>query len=195
MKVLRTLGLTGEVALEEPTGLSREEEFASREVRFAELVERHSRFLFRVAYSVLRNAQDAEDVVQETFLKLYRTRAWERMREERAFLARVTWRIAVTKRAVPPISELDPMMAANNASSPEETAIGENWRLAVHRLIDALPESLRQPLALSALEGMTSREIAEVMGIEEGTVRTRILRSRQLLKEKLAVLSGGRHGW
>jgi RNA polymerase sigma-70 factor (ECF subfamily) len=173
--------------------LSRDEEFASRDVRFAQLVERHSRFLFRVAYAVSRNAQDAEDVVQETFLKLYRTGAWERMREERAFLARVSWRIAVTRRAQP-TSALDSAMAASNASTPEETAIGENWRLAVHRLIDALPESLRQPLALSALEDMTSREIAEVMGIEEGTVRTRILRARQILKEKLAVLSGGRHG-
>ena len=174
--------------------MSREEEFASREVRFADLVERHSRFLFRMAYTMLRNAQDAEDVVQETFLKLYRTGAWERMREERAFLARVAWRIAVTKRAVPPTSELDSTMAVSNASTPEGTAIVANWKVAVHRLIDALPESLRQPLALSALEGMTSREIAEVIGIEEGTVRTRILRARHILKEKLAVLSGGRHG-
>jgi RNA polymerase sigma-70 factor (ECF subfamily) len=182
------------VALEEPAGLSRAKELAWRDIRFAEMVERHSRFLFRVAYTILRNDQDAEDVVQETFLKLYRTGAWERMREERAFLARVAWRIALTKRAVQPTSELNSMMAAANVSTPEETAIGANWTQAVHRLIDALPESLRQPLALSALEDMTSREIAEVMGIEEGTVRTRILRARQMLKEKLAAVSGSRHG-
>jgi RNA polymerase sigma-70 factor (ECF subfamily) len=192
--VLRTQDLTEEVAAEEPTGLSREEEFAPREDRFAELVERHSRFLFRVAYAVLRRAEDAEDVVQETFLKLYRTGAWERMREERAFLARVAWRIALTKRAAQPASELDSTIAASDAITPEETAIVANWQLAVHCLIDALPESLRQPLTLSALEGMTSREIAEIMGIDEGTVRTRILRARKILKEKLTVLRGGRYG-
>ena len=183
-----------EVAVEEPTGLTRGEESAARELRFAELVERQSRFLFRVAYAVVRNAHDAEDVVQETFLKLYRTRAWERMQNERPFLARTAWRIALTKRAVRSTSELDPTMPARNASSPEETAIVADWNSTVHRLIDALPESLRRPLALSAVEELTSREIADIMGIEEGTVRTRILRARQILLEKLAVLSGGRYG-
>ena len=55
----------------------------------------------------------------------------------------------------------------------------------VHRLIDALPETLRQPLALSAIEELTSREIAAVLEIPEGTVRTRILRAREILKERL----------
>jgi RNA polymerase sigma-70 factor (ECF subfamily) len=59
---------------------------------------------------------------------------------------------------------------------------------AVQRLIDALPEELGVPLALSALDEMTSRSIAEVMGIPEGTVRTRIMRAREILRKKLAVL-------
>ena len=58
---------------------------------------RQARFVFRVAYSVLRNAHDAEDVVQETFLKLYRGRKWEGMVDERAFLARTAWRMAVDR--------------------------------------------------------------------------------------------------
>lgn len=181
-------------AAEELTGLTRGEESAARELRFAGLVERHSRFLFRVAYALIRNAQDAEDAVQETFLKLYRTGAWERMENERAFLARTVWRIALTKRPVQRTSELDPEMPMRNASSPEDTAIAADWNATVYRLIDALPETLRRPLALSAVEDLTSREIADVMGIEEGTVRTRILRARQILSEKLAALTGGRHG-
>jgi RNA polymerase sigma-70 factor (ECF subfamily) len=180
------------VTVEEPGELTRGKESAARELRFSELVERQSRFLFRVAYAVARNAHDAEDVVQETFLKLYRTGAWERMGNERAFLARTAWRIAVARRPARRASGLDPAMPARDGS-PEDTAILSNWNSTVHRLIDALPESLRQPLALSAVEEMTSREIAEVMGIEEGTVRTRILRARQMLREKLAVLSGGRN--
>jgi len=60
-------------------------------------------------------------------------------------------------------------------------------------MIDALPEHLRQPLALSTVEEMTSREIAEAMGIPEGTVRTRLMRARQILKQRLAVFMGEDH--
>src|SRR6478609_1197139 len=71
---------------------------ADRQERFAALVTRQSRFVFRIAYALLRNTHDAEDAVQETFLKLYRSGAWEEMRDERAFLARTAWRVAVDRR-------------------------------------------------------------------------------------------------
>jgi RNA polymerase sigma-70 factor, ECF subfamily len=194
MNVLRTFDLTEELAVDDPTKLTRAQRSAAREVRFTELVERQSGFLFRVAYTVVRNAHDAEDVVQETFLKLYRTGAWERMRDEKAFLARTAWRIAVAKRPGRPTEGLDPGLPASGGSSPEQTAIAANWHATVHCLIDSLPETLRRPLTLSALEDLTSRQIAEIMDIEEGTVRTRILHARAILREKLAALSGGRHG-
>ena len=63
--------------------------------------------------------------------------------------------------------------------------VSADWSAAIHRLVDALPEELRQPLALAAVEELNSREIAQVMGIAEGTVRTRIMRARQILKQKL----------
>jgi RNA polymerase sigma-70 factor (ECF subfamily) len=63
----------------------------------------------------------------------------------------------------------------------------------VQRIIDGLPEELRLPLALSATDELTSREIAVVMGISEGTVRTRIMRARQILKQKLTALTERRH--
>lgn len=65
------------------------------DAEFSALVERQSRFVFRVAYSVLLNSYDAEDTVQETFLKLYRNGGWKQGNDERAFLARVAWRTAV----------------------------------------------------------------------------------------------------
>ena len=71
---------------------------------------------------------------------------------------------------------------------PERAAISAEWSASVHRLIDALPEELRQPLALSSVDELNSREIAEVMGIPEGTVRTRLMRARESVKRKLAVL-------
>jgi RNA polymerase sigma-70 factor (ECF subfamily) len=67
------------------------------DAQFVALVNRQSAFIFRIAYAILRNPQDAEDVVQETFLKLYRGQTWRDIRDERPFLARVAWRIAVSR--------------------------------------------------------------------------------------------------
>src|SRR6478735_12721670 len=80
------------------------------DAEFAEVVERQWRFVFRVAYAVLLNAHDAEDAVQETFLKLYRNRGWQHVENERAYLARVAWREAV---------DLRPRRTQAAASSPE----------------------------------------------------------------------------
>jgi RNA polymerase sigma-70 factor (ECF subfamily) len=170
-----------------------EEEGANRDERFAALVTRQARFVFRVAYSVLRNVHDAEDAVQETFLKLYRGRKWEGMVDERAFLARAAWRIAVDRLSKARIEETDADIPARG-ENPEQAAMTADWNATVHRLIDALPEELRQPLALSAVEELQSGEIAAVMSIPEGTVRTRLMRAREILKQKLGALREGRHG-
>jgi RNA polymerase sigma-70 factor, ECF subfamily len=168
-----------------------------QEEQFRELVHRQSRFVFRVAYAVLRNVQDAEDVVQETFLKLHRSAAWASIREERPFLARTAWRLAVDRfpRRMQDISceDADPVELVSHVASPEQVAMVQNSRELVHRLIDSLPEELRQPLALSTIEEMSSPEIASAMGIPEGTVRTRLMRGRALLKEKLAGVLEGRY--
>ncbi len=164
-----------------------------RDSRFAELVSRQARFAFRVAYSVLRNVPDAEDAVQEMFLKLYRGRAWEAMMDERAFLARAAWRTAIDRLPKP-----RPDVAGHGipapSDDPEQAAIRADWHAAVHRLIDALPEELRLTLALSTVEELNSVEIAAVMGIPEGTVRTRLMRAREILRQKLQGLMEGRHG-
>ena len=145
---------------------------------------------------MVRNAHDSEDVVEETFLKLHRARAWEEMRDEKAYLARTAWRIAVDKLPQRRSQPLTPDLQSNDRQNPEDAAVSADWSATVHRLIDALPEVLRQPLALAAVEELNSRQIALVMGIAEGTVRTRILRARQMLKQKLAGLmpaEGSRH--
>jgi RNA polymerase sigma-70 factor (ECF subfamily) len=165
--------------------------YAESTAGFAGLVERQSRFVFRVAYALLRNRHDAEDTVQETFLKIYRGGRWDAIENERAFLARAAWRLAVDKlkrgKSVATRPDLEPAAAGAN---PEDAAVAADWNAAVHRLMDALPQELRQPLALSAIDELNSREIAEVMGIAEGTVRTRIMRARGILKQKLAALDG-----
>jgi RNA polymerase sigma-70 factor (ECF subfamily) len=165
------------------------------EAGFAALVERRSRFVFQVAYAVLRNAHDAEDAAQETFLKLYRGGGWRDMRDEAAFLARSAWRVAVDRLRARGVAGAEPdrEMAAPDRS-PEAAAVESDWNARVHRLIDALPEDLRQPLVLSAFEELDSPRIAAVLGIPEGTVRTRIARARSVLKQKLAYLKEARDG-
>jgi len=161
---------------------------------FEALVGRQSRFVFQVAYAMLRNSHDAEDVVQETFLSLYRSGAWRKINDERAFLARATWRQSVDRlRANPRRAGLHNtednatllLELPSRESDPEQTLLEADQRAAVHRLIDALPEELRQPLALSTVQELNSREIAAILDIPEGTVRTRLMRARQMLKQKL----------
>jgi RNA polymerase sigma-70 factor (ECF subfamily) len=114
------------------------------------------------------------------------------MDDERAFLARAAWRLAVNhlKKAR---SKAPVIAISSDCETPEEAVIAADSQLAIHRLIDALPEELRQPLALSAVEELNSGQIAKVMGIPEGTVRTRLMRARQILKQKLAALMGSRY--
>ena len=172
--------------------LTKEQE-AAWDDPMARLVKRQARFVFQVAYSVLRNVHDAEDVVQETFLKVHRARGWESMVDEKAFLARAAWRIAVDRLPNARAAVLD-FDVPSVGQDPEQAAITADWNATIHRLIDALPQDLRQPLALSTVEELNSHEIAQVMGIPEGTVRTRLMRARQVLKQKLGTLMAGQHG-
>ena len=84
------------------------------DAEFTALVQRQSRFVFQVVYAVLLNSHDAEDAVQETFLKLYRNRGWQDVENERAFLARVAWRVAV---------DLRPRISRVSVSSARATAV------------------------------------------------------------------------
>ena len=171
------------------------------EAEFASLVERQWRFACRVAWAVLRQAEDAEDVAQEAFLKIWRAQAWRELREERAYVARIAWRTAVDRVRDSP-SRRTPLRGRDGADfapddlpdparGPEEVLVAANWEAAVHRLIECLPEDLRQPLALSA--EMSSREIAVAMEIPESTVRTRLMRARQILRGKIAVMEERRY--
>ncbi|HEX9200226.1 MAG TPA: RNA polymerase sigma factor [Acidobacteriaceae bacterium] len=160
-----------------------------RDRRFAELAERHARFMFRVAHGLLRSVQDAEDAVQEALLKLYRTDGWLEMEDEKAFLARTVWRVGldVVARRPKGIEPLDDGAGREFAAvgdSAEQSLVEHDQRALLRSLIDRLPEYLRQPLVLSAIEEMTSREVAIAMGIPEGTVRTRVMRARAELKRR-----------
>ncbi len=170
-------------------GLREREVTLEHHAQFALLVSRQSRFVFRIGYLVLRNAEDAEDVVQETFFKLFRTGAWKQMQDEKAYLARMAWRIATSKfQAKRFHPQAEPLDFTSAEISPERAAIDTERSQTIHRLIDALPEKLRRPLALSSIEELTAPEIAALMDVPEGTVRRLLMEARALVKEKMARL-------
>jgi len=168
------------------------------DTRFAALAEEHNRLLFRIAYGLLRNTHDAEDAVQEALLRIYRAGMQDNTGAEiadtKAYLARTVWRAGLdiaarrpkrTESLEAPIDSGDaPRDFPANGPSAEQALAEGDERALIRQLIDALPEALRQPLVLGAIEEMTSREVAAALGIPEGTVRTRVMRARAELRKR-----------
>jgi RNA polymerase sigma-70 factor (ECF subfamily) len=158
------------------------------------LVREHSRLVYRIAYAVLRQHHEAEDATQETFLRVvrYSSRLAE-VEDPKTWLARIAWRVAVefgrrnARKHEIPLE--DPEKPTQEVISPDasadQTIQGTQVGAALEKLIAALPEKLRAPLILSAIEEMTPREIAATLDINEAAVRSRVFRARQILKEKL----------
>jgi RNA polymerase sigma-70 factor (ECF subfamily) len=157
-------------------------ESSRRAGSFAAFVERHAAFVFRIAHAVTRHAQDAEDAAQETFLQVYRANRWEQIEDERAYLARVAWRLAIRQRKPKAREEELPFDLDMPDASPLDSAMDRQLESWLHSRIDALPEKLRQPLALAALGELKLVEIAVILGLPEGTVRRRIHTARARLR-------------
>ncbi len=156
---------------------------AHDESGFEKLVRTYSRLAFRVAYTVLRNHADAEDAVQETFLRVYKARSKE-IEDPTAWVARIAYRVAIDLVRARKHEEVDEFEFVDGREAHDEIMSREQQVAKLKRLIAALPEELRHALVLSELEELTSRQVAEAIGIPEGTVRTRLMRARQMLKDK-----------
>jgi len=163
------------------------------------LVHEHSALVFRIAYSVLRNPQDAEDAAQETFLRALRYgKRLRQVEDARRWLARVAWRVALDRRRRHPEVSLEDAAQSvralrDSGAAGDRIAAGREMMALLDGLIAALPAELRQAITLSAVEEMPAAEAAAVLEIPEATVRTRVFRARQILKEKLAALLEARH--
>jgi RNA polymerase sigma-70 factor, ECF subfamily len=160
------------------------DEFATLET----VVREHARFVFKVAYGVLRNSHDAEDVVQEVYLRVHRS-GMKDVEDVRAWLARITFRLAIDRLRKPQGVDLGGVEPLSEVPDAEHLAMHRQRVEHVQKLIASLPEDLRYPLVLSAMEELNSRQIAEILGIPKSSVRGRIFRARQVLKEKLSALS------
>lgn len=147
---------------------------------------------FRVAYGVLRHRQDAEDVAQEAFVKAHRVFGQLRDRERfRAWLVRTTWRLAIDRWR----NERRRTAREQSADEPdapltsEELVVSRERAAHLWRAIDHLPDKLRVVIILAAIQGHDVREVAGLLDIPEGTVKSRLFLARKELSERLRCLN------
>ena len=160
----------------------------AEEAALAALVSQYAGTLYRVAYSVMRNAADAEDAVQEAFLRVLRHRdTLDEVRDQRVWLIRIVWnmvldrkRRAKTRPETDDVAELARVLPADGLSAEERAAAAQH-HAHVLACVEQLPAKERQVLMLSAFEELTSVEIAAVLGITESSVRSRLFRARNLM--------------
>ena len=152
-------------------------EDARDEPEMTALVANFSGVLYRVALSVLRDPAEAEDVVQETFIRVLegRTRLAE-VRELRPWLARIAWNLALDRRRRRAPEQIDEALAASLISRvcPADEAA-----------VDRLPRAEREVLLLSAIDELSTAEVAALLKRSESSVRSLIFRARAHLQERL----------
>ena len=173
---------------------------------FARLVEMHYELIYRLASKMLGNAQDAEDVLQETFIKAYRHLADF---DGRASLSTWLYRIAtnealmVLRRTRPDfvsldtpleteVGEMEPVQVKDWCCLPEEELMSSEAQLYLDQAIEELSGSLRIVFILRDIQGLSTRATAEVLNISEMAVKTRLSRARLRLRELLTGYYGER---
>ena len=146
-----------------------------------------STLAFRVAFGVLRHREDAEDVAQEAFAKAYRSFRQLRDRDRfRAWLVRMTWRLALDrKRSDRRRLAREDVVAVNPTTAIDSTHAHERSTL-LWNAIDALSEKLRVVVVLAGIEGHDIREVAALLELPKGTVKSRLFLARQQLKDALS---------
>ncbi|HEY1161255.1 MAG TPA: sigma-70 family RNA polymerase sigma factor [Terracidiphilus sp.] len=164
-------------------------EGARPEIDLAALVETYSVLLFRVAHSVLRSRAEAEDVVQDVFVRiLEHRRSLLAILDMRVWLIRIAWNLALDRRRRIRPEQMDESFAESLIASsvPADVALEEAQRMkSVLRGLERLPRGERHVLLLSAIEELGTREIAEVVGRSESAVRALLFRARARLRERL----------
>src|SRR5712692_7482933 len=146
---------------------------------------------YRVARGVLRNSADAEDVAQETLLRAYHS--FDRLRDRnrfRGWLVRISFRLALDRLRSAKRRELRDTIWSQpehqpRAASAEDLAASNEFQAHLESALAELPEKLRLVLLLAAMEGHTIDEIASMLSISTGTVKSRIFYARKQLAEKL----------
>lgn len=162
---------------------------------FGQLVDRHRAAAFRAALAVLGSPAEAEDAAQDACVLAFQR--LDQFRGDATFktwLMRITWRSAISRRrrlqwTLRWTRLEDPELAASSqvadGVSPEGAALKAELTRTVRRVVRALPAKFREPLLLASAADATLGEVAEVLGVPEGTVKWRVSEARRLLKIRL----------
>jgi RNA polymerase sigma-70 factor (ECF subfamily) len=164
-------------------------EDARSETDLASLVDTYSTLLFRVAHSILRSQAEAEDVVQDVFVRVLEHRgSLAGVRDMRVWLVRIAWNLAIDRRRRKRPEQMDEVFARSLVarSVPADKALDEAQRMkSVLREMERLPKAERDVLLLSAIDELGTAEMAEVLGRSESAVRALLFRARARLRERL----------
>jgi RNA polymerase sigma-70 factor (ECF subfamily) len=155
---------------------------------FEQRLEECGTLAFRVARGVLRNATDAEDVAQEALLRAYRQ--FTRLRDPsrfRAWLVRITFRLALDQARSARRREHRETLWAMNTPRPtaEDIAVSNEFGRRLEQAMESLPKKSRLVLLLASMDGHSLEEVAEVLQLPLGTVKSRLHSARRQLAEKL----------
>jgi len=166
---------------------------------FRDLVENHKRALFNLAYDLLGNAQDAEDISQEAFIKVYRSIGDFRGEAQLgSWMYRIVVNLCLNRRRKKALSEMelresfeeDEMHAAtptsDHAANPEKVTEAEMIRQHLRRALDKLSPQQKTIFVLRHDEDLPLAEIGKILKISEGTVKSQLFRALRKLQEVLA---------
>jgi RNA polymerase sigma-70 factor (ECF subfamily) len=166
---------------------------------FESLMRQHNRMLFRTARAILHDDADAEDVLQEAYIKAYAAMgSFRGDAKVSTWLARIVANEALQRLRkqnrrgeIVPLHtsdnfEIDQIPEGSMSKTPERSAQRAEIRKLLEKRIDALPDAYRPVFVLRAVEELSVEEVAEVLRVPEATVRTRFFRARSLLRESLA---------
>ncbi len=162
---------------------------ARSSIDLAGLVETHAALLFRVAHSVLRSRPEAEDVVQDTFVRVLEHRhTLDTILDPRVWLIRITWNLALDRRRRIRPQQMDDLFAETLVARtlPADQALLQVQHLkAVLREWERLPKPERHVLLLSAVDELSTAEIAAVLHKSDSAVRALLFRARSRLRTRL----------
>jgi RNA polymerase sigma-70 factor, ECF subfamily len=167
---------------------------------FELLMRRYNERVYRAARSIVRDEQEAEDVMQQAYVN-----AFTHLRQFNGSAQFSTWltRIAVNEALArvrrrgryetfdDDLSSVEPFMPSHPAPSPERQAFAGELRGLLEWAIDALPDGMREVFVLREVEGLSTKEVAECLGVSDDVVKTRLSRARAALRELLMERTGG----
>lgn len=166
---------------------------SGRPEAFGTLVERYDRAVYHLAYRTMRDAEEARDVAQEAFFKAYRS-----LRTFKSGSKFSTWIFAIAYHACcdrlarrKRYSNDEMPERADTAAGPEQQAVASDEARRLRAAIEALPEKYRTVITLYHLQGRQYDEIAEVLGMPMGTVKTHLFRAKEQLRRILAESTAG----